>query len=204
MASYKGIIAKVAARAADPDLRIDMERAPPLEPLSDPEFLTKIERDLGFRLPTLLKHLYLTIADGGFGPGLGLFGARRADWMSSDSYTLADVYHINHKGDWPDKLLPICDWGCSVFSCIDCSSRRYQMIMMHNDWFDDETGKEGRAFLPEGIGFRDWIAAWADGVDLCERFRKREREHAIQPIPTPSQGLRCAGRLILPRQRRQP
>src|SRR4051794_10987024 len=109
------IVAKVAARAADPRRRADMDTPPTPVPLADPALLQRIEAELGFRLPSLLKRLYLEVGDGCFGPGYGLFGAT-GHWLSDEPFTLAELYRINHKGDWPDGLVPICDWGCAIWS----------------------------------------------------------------------------------------
>ena len=163
MSTDAEIIAKVAARAADPKRRIDLEvHDTPPQPLSEPDFLTGLERDLGFALPSLLKTLYLEVGDGGFGPGCGMFGARSGHWLSDEPFTLAETYHVNHKGNWPDKLVPICDWGCAIFGCIDCASGEYLMVTSDPNEYLTE-------FWPEGISFRDWIEAWADGVDVTPR-----------------------------------
>lgn len=172
------IIKKVTARAADPQRRVDLEiesaEDPPC-PLSDPTFLKKTEARLGFRLPRLLKRLYLEVGDGGFGPGAGLFGARSGHWVFPKPITLAELYKVNHKGAWPDKLVPICDWGCGIYSCIDCSRQSYPMVVSDPNWVNPETNRDQHGFLPENIGFRDWIEAWADGVDLWRRFEQQGR-----------------------------
>jgi hypothetical protein len=168
------IVAKVKARASDPRRRLDMEYNPePLAPLADAKFLPQQERKLGFRLPDLLKRLYCEVGDGGFGPGYGLFGARSGHWMSDEPFTLADLYHTNHKGVWPDKLLPICDWGCALWSCIDCSRDDFPMVMSDPNYADEEAGVDRQAFVPERIGFREWIEAWAEGADLWRRFEQQ-------------------------------
>ena len=43
-------------------------------PCVDQETITSAERDLGFRLPRLLRAVYLSVANGGFGPRFGLIG----------------------------------------------------------------------------------------------------------------------------------
>jgi hypothetical protein len=167
------IVAKVVARVDDPRRRLDLEyNARPLVPLADSAFLEQIESEVGFHLPSLLKRLYHEVGDGGFGHGYGLFGAKHGHWKSNEPFTLADLYHTNHKGTWPDKLLPICDWGCGLCSCINCSREEFPMVMSDPNYVDEKAGMDRHAFIPEGVGFRDWIEAWADGVDLWHRFEQ--------------------------------
>jgi hypothetical protein len=156
------IVLKVKARAADPSMRADMELPPDPIPLADPLVLERIEAELGFSLPALLKRLYLEVGDGNFGPGVGLFGAASGHWMSDEPCTLADLYRCNHKGNWPDGLVPICDWGCAIWSCIDCNREEFPMVIS-----DPNEGPS--VFIPERINFSAWIEAWADGVDLMDR-----------------------------------
>jgi len=177
MTAIEEILAKVATRAADSGRRTDYDPPPQQpRPLTDSSILTKLEKDLGFQLPDLLKRLYLEVGDGGFGPGYGMFGAKSGHHLSDEPFTLAEIYHTNHNGDWPDMLVPICDWGCIIWSCIDCSHENYPVVMMFWDWTDPETGKECHGYLSEGIEFREWIEAWADGVDLWERFKRATKK----------------------------
>src|SRR6266404_724628 len=30
---------------------------------------------------------------------------------------------------WPERLVPICNWGCAVYSCVDCSTSEYLMTV---------------------------------------------------------------------------
>lgn len=47
-----------------------------------------VEAHLGFRLPTLIRELYLQVGNGGFGPEYGIIGTARG--MSIYGYTLKD------------------------------------------------------------------------------------------------------------------
>jgi hypothetical protein len=163
MTDLDRIVAKVALRAADPARRADHETPPTPIPLPNAALFEQIQAEIGFKLPALLKRLYLEVGDGGFGPGCGMFGAASGHWMSDEPFTLAELYRDNHTGNWPDGLVPICDWGCAIWSCIDCVKPGFPIVRA-----DPNEGPV--IFTHEGLGFDDWIEAWADGVDLVERL----------------------------------
>src|SRR5262249_18198114 len=46
----------------------------------------------------------------------------------STGKTAPEIYRILRSNDpqdplwsWPDCLLPICEWGCAIMSCVDCA-----------------------------------------------------------------------------------
>jgi hypothetical protein len=61
---------------------------------------------------------------------------------------------------WPEKLLPICDWGCAIWSCLDCRSDDGPIV----------TASNGEAFVSTGHTLGSWLAAWRAGVDLHEEM----------------------------------
>ena len=71
---------RLEKRAADPKLRrscvgFGMTECPPLAPPAEAAQLEAADNRLGFAVPALLRTLYLELANGGFGPGFGLFPA---------------------------------------------------------------------------------------------------------------------------------
>jgi hypothetical protein len=129
------------------------------------------EERLGFRLPPLLQQIYCTIGNGGFGPGYGLIGMSSGP-PDDTGKTAPEIYRDLRSGDpddaswsWPADLLPICHWGCAIYSCIDCSDQDFRMRIFDPNvhrasasWLD--------AFFDEASSFQTWITAWAEGVDL--------------------------------------
>src|SRR5262245_42878043 len=89
------------------------------------EVVRGAEEKLGFALPPLLRRAYLEIANGGFGPGYGIMGV--GDGFTDDlEHTVVDLYLSYRQRDpedptwqWPHGLLPICHWGCVVYSAVD-------------------------------------------------------------------------------------
>ncbi len=101
------LVDRLRARAHDAARFNDMGMA--LHPRAIPaaEDLDALEKRLGWTLPPLLRSVLLELGDG-FGPGYGLLGV-----------------HVDQAG-FPaallgQKLLPVCDWGCAIFSLADCS-----------------------------------------------------------------------------------
>jgi hypothetical protein len=124
------LILKVKDRAAEPSLasdngaRFGLGAAAPLAE----NLISRAEEALGFKLPPLLRDLYRLVGNGGFGPGYGilpLIGAPR----STDVESVVELYTAFRSADpedpawsWPAQLLPICDWGCAIRSCLAVSS----------------------------------------------------------------------------------
>jgi hypothetical protein len=132
------------------------------------EQVNQAETKLGFKLPSLLGRLYVEIGNGGFGPGYGMFGLEGGFAAEDTGWTLPDWYlaYADPKPGalampgWPKKLVPICDWGDCIFSCIDCSLSPEQMVIA----LDPVTR------TPEnGLTFEQWMEDWVKGVDLFKR-----------------------------------
>jgi SMI1 / KNR4 family (SUKH-1) len=162
------ILALVTARAANVHQRNDMDPPSTFPAPVSAAALAKVERELGFSLPPLLRRVYTEIGDGWFGPGCGLQGAVSGHFHDDEDKraSLADVYHINHKDEWPDGLVPLVHWGCAIFSCVDCASPSFPMIRIHFGHYDRTTKRAPLRLVPEGITFRDWLAGWAEGKDV--------------------------------------
>ena len=116
-------------------------------PLSEQE-ITKSEDALGFRLPALLRQLYLEVADGGFGPGQNLpfpGGIHRLSqsiefYVRQRSYGSGDRDWEVDEVVWPEGLLPICDWGCGRFSSVDCTQAPFPIVYHHAELRENEGG----------------------------------------------------------------
>ena len=108
--------------------------------------------------PPLLRKLYLGVGNGGFGPGFGIFGVKGGHpaEIVSGAQTIDAVY-VALRADpqwWPEKLLPICDWGCAIWSCLDCRTADGPVVHVEGDCW------------AASLTFAAWLSAWRDGVDL--------------------------------------
>ncbi len=129
------------------------------------------EEQLGFQLPPLLKQIYSEIGNGGFGPGYGLIGM--SGGVPDDTgQTAPEIYSLlrleppeEGPWSWPEGLLPICHWGCAIYSCIDCTHSDFPLRVFDPNVHGDSNSWND-CFFNEVDSFEAWICAWADGVDL--------------------------------------
>jgi hypothetical protein len=140
-----------------------------LPPPASPQEIGQLECALGMRLPPFVREVYLSIANGCFGPGYGLMPLIRHSIDEGEETVLA-VYESLRQPDpedpawaWPKDLLPICDWGCAVRSCVDCSSDAGAVVR-----FDPNGHGPGvpwdLAFEVESPSIRAWLVSWASGT----------------------------------------
>jgi hypothetical protein len=119
--------------------------------------VASVESRLGFRLPSLLRRLYLEVADGGLGPGYGLFPAGEHPRSEGHAETLIEVHQklsANPRGS--ARLLPLCDWGGANWSCLDCGTDDGAIVTVAGE----------HDFAKTSHTLRSWLGAWLDGVDL--------------------------------------
>jgi len=153
------------------------KRPIPFPPASDHD-IDVAEAGLGFGVPETLKLLYLKIGNGGFGPGRGgtLIGLNGG--YESDLGTIVAAYEQIKEGaeydglNWWPGLLPFCEWGSNIFSCVDCN----------------DTGL--RAYVSEACEMRrqnytldDFMQMWIGGIDiLCQEERPLQTIEGINPF----------------------
>jgi hypothetical protein len=117
------------------------------------------EEKLQFRLPALLKAVYSEIANGGIGPGYGLIGLTGGHLPNDE--TLVATYEGVHAGaaylgfEWQRGLLPFCEWGCNILSCIDCMAPEFPMYV-----------SEACEVTREPYSLEEFFEMWMDGVDI--------------------------------------
>lgn len=129
------------------------------------------EKRLGFDLPQTLRRIYLKVANGGFGPGYGVLGVE-GGFTDDLGNTVADLFESYRQPDpedsawqWPEQFLPICHWGCAVYSAIDCSQSPGPV------YFIDVGVKDTGAPMDSIIkwhkpSFENWLDDWLNGKVL--------------------------------------
>jgi hypothetical protein len=70
----------------------------PLPPPVNRQAVTAAEDRLGFALPSLLARLWAEVANGGFGPGYGLFGLEGGHVDDASRQPLPDLLYRCHRG----------------------------------------------------------------------------------------------------------
>jgi hypothetical protein len=140
-----------------------------LPPPASPQEVGELEDAAGLRLPPFLREVYLTIANGCFGPGYGLMPLTRNPSDEADE-TVLELYRSFCQPDpedpawsWPKLLLPICDWGCAIRSCVDCSSEEGAVVRFDPNGHGPGVRWES-AFEAEGPSIRAWLFDWASGT----------------------------------------
>jgi hypothetical protein len=143
------------------------------EPLIDPPVsqgeLARAEEMLGFELPSLLRRIYLEVGNGGFDLAYELFplsdehsegdfDAILQSYLSLRSATQEDINAYWKSGEekpslWPEKLLMVSDWGCSIYSYIDCASPECRVLRSDGNISAHE-------FAIESPSLYQWLEDW--------------------------------------------
>jgi hypothetical protein len=138
-------------------------------PLTE-EQVQSTEQILGFSLPPLLRAIYTLVADGGFGPGYGLYHimsegenmindylsskrrARPVDFLLFERRTPGTKLTMIPDYVWPNGFLCLCHWGCAIFSYLDIHSGR---VFREAYYGDDQFG-----FEYEASSLEAWFELW--------------------------------------------
>lgn len=167
----------------------DPRRAGFAFPPATEEQVRTTETCLGFTLPPLLRGLYLQVANGGFGPGTGLYGVKggyKGAYPSYDgslgtqrksktfSYTtyqqqaaqasakgMRASMHVPRRKKL-EQLVLLCDLGCCEEVGVDSQERMFLL-----------SPTESNAFyhleqLP--WNFEEWFWRWVKGKSLLELY----------------------------------
>jgi hypothetical protein len=146
--------------------------------------LAEEESRLGFRLPPVLRELYLQIGNGGFGPGGGLLSVRQIS--PKVDQTVATLYHQlrGSRGKrgalWQEGVVPFASWGDFIFSCVDLSATglegdppvvRYEPNMPEAATFAYLKGApfRGAGLIPECDRLSKWLEDWLNDEEMFER-----------------------------------
>ncbi len=138
--------------------------------------INETESILGFRLPEFLRACYLKIGNGGFGPGYGIIGVQSGH--ESDFGNLVETLKTLKEGrewdgyEWPQGLLPFLNWGCNIYSCVDCLDSRHPVY----------TSEECVPRL-DGFSFDKFFDLWIEGVCILDYQPPRaERIDIMNPF----------------------
>ncbi len=188
------LIARLGERAHDPRTATDEGQAAPggkgkaaprvAAPPATAEQAAAAEARLGFPLPALLRRIFLEVGNGGFGPGAGMFGLPvSADAGGNDESSAVGRYAALRRRKvaalWPAGLLPLCDWGHGILSCLDCTRPDAPVVRVDPNMpkADEDAripaamrfGNAGlvqEACWVERPSLAEWLALWAEGRSL--------------------------------------
>jgi hypothetical protein len=150
MSGDLGVVSMGAPTAAQPAAPPATERA-----------IAAAEAELGFGLPAVLRQYYLEVADGGVGPGDGVYGL--AELLAKHREMTEEP--VGPQGqDWPARLLPIHgdDWD---LVCLDRETGRLVHWDMEELDDDEELPADqptwAASFVPEADSLAAWLGSWA-------------------------------------------
>jgi len=135
----------------------------PNPPVSE-EALVALESLLPGPLPRLFRRLYAAIGDGGFGPGYGLL---RLAGVRHEYLRFRRIYTW-----WPGGLIPVLEWGCGIFSCLDVAGALTPVLRYDPDVEEGQArrvlgpGYVAPHLLPEAASLHGWLEAWLSGTPL--------------------------------------
>jgi hypothetical protein len=144
--------------------------APP--PCAEAQVATA-EAKLGFAIPPALRQFYLEVADGGVGPGDGIYSLKEmvAKWRE---FTKEPIGERGQK--WPAKVLPFHgdDWDVT---CIDRDTG--QLIF----WDVEEIDYGGwkKSFKPEAESLEAWLDKWLGKPTAAEKAKRRAERAPREP-----------------------
>ena len=134
----------------------------PLPPLrrATHDAIAAAEQEIGLPLPSLLTRLYLEIGNGGFGPGYGILGVAGGftDDLKHDVVGAYRSFSSSRRDAPPFFLLPLCHWGCAIYSLVELSPVEGRM------WgFDPNGADQDHALYCQELSLSDWLQRWIDG-----------------------------------------
>jgi hypothetical protein len=196
--SSSELVDQILKRAGDAHTRIDcLDDAPALPPPATAAEIAEAEARLGFRLHPFHALLLTSVANGGFGPGYGLYGVGEhghRDDASGDAVGMRR-YLGGENGEYlPPGAVPIVDFGCACWALVDATSEHGGLLV---------TAEEGVFQTDQDL--RSFFAAWAAGQKVAETLydvgevapRPGINPFTRQPTVFRSSTRRPRGRLVL-------
>jgi hypothetical protein len=167
------LVDAVRRRAIDPQKRHDFASAfeTHLPDLASSDACDLAEQELSVVLPPLLRRLFTEVANGGFGPGYGILGVEGGhcddqgrDLVNAQRFVAAMSRAF--KVEWLPTVVPICQWGAGIWSCIECKSDCGTIVTL------DESGL---TFTRHTLN--SWLDDWCNDISIWNTmFEFKERD----------------------------
>jgi hypothetical protein len=137
---------------------------PAPKPCSEAE-VADAEAKLGFALPAPLRQYYLEVANGGVGPGGGLYSLKELlkKWRE---FTHEPIGPLGQK--WPANLLPIQGDEWDVVSI-----ERESGELIYWDLEEIDYGGWKKSFVPHADSLEAWLDKWLGQPSMKEKAERR-------------------------------
>jgi len=138
--------------------------------------INSAEARLDYRLPAALRRVYLEVADGGFGPGAGLFGLSR---IMTVYHEVQDHPVMPAGSSWPPGILPIVDRDPG-YDCIEVATGR--VLAWDPERLTEHSGERDwqRCFSEISPSIDGWLREWAVSGTLGERLAPKLAEYRVE------------------------
>jgi len=138
------------------------EPAPAPPPASE-KAVSAAEAELGAALPPALRQFYVEVADGGVGPGNGVYSLSE---LVAKHHEMTDEPVGPQGQSWPAELLPIQgeDWDL-----VSINRETGRLVYWDVEELDDDDELPpdqptwAASFVPEADSIEAWLSAWAAG-----------------------------------------
>lgn len=184
MGQLAGTIKGMSVMTPMPDSDASEREAQPLPAPASDEQIASAEQAVGRSLPAALTQLYREIADGGFGPGGGLFPLARA----IDEYREMTSEPAGPQNQpWPTNLLPLID-AEPGYDCIDLDTGA--VVAWDPEEIDSASNAAWqRSFKPVAAGIAEWLEEWLSQPTAGERMAERQASWQAQGRSMAAQGM---------------
>ncbi|MEU5566203.1 SMI1/KNR4 family protein [Micromonospora musae] len=178
MTDYTDLLTRIAARAREDE---------PLTPIADglpaplpQEKVTDAEERLGFQLHPLLAAIYRDFANGGFGPDYQLFSLTEGPTSEQavDLYLEARSGKAGTDWAWPEGVLPILDWGCGMYVCVDCRTEQSTVLL-----FEPNPGDPDAAWWIDSPSLTTWLEHYVNDTGWWVKAAEGEDFDELPPWP---------------------
>lgn len=136
-------------------------------PVAHPAIIERAERIIGFRLPSLIREIYLQVGNGGFGPGCGIgglddgcqiydktltencleFRTLRGRLLEEAGFTEQEL--VDWK--WDTHYIVYCYWGCNLTTIVDCHDPAMPVYSLDSITLKEHSSRTLRQW------WKDWL-----------------------------------------------
>ena len=108
-------------------------------PTLDELKIRNIEVELGFSVPHNLRQIYCEIGNGWSIGGSELIGLKGGQTTEHEDDAVTDYQEQSENMSWFSKYLLLSDWGCGMYSYLDCTVEDGTVFRFDGNYFDPDS-----------------------------------------------------------------